>query len=44
MLQAALDILPDAGLDAVVTTGFMSSHWLGSIAWVALTGKAAPEE
>ncbi|MCC3270443.1 hypothetical protein LJ751_13950 [Arthrobacter sp. zg-Y809] len=44
VLQAALDILPDAGLDAVVTTGFMSSYWLGSIAWDALTGKAVPEE
>ena len=43
VLQAALDILPDAGLDAVVTAEFMSSHWLASFAWDALTSKAAPE-
>ena len=38
-LATALDPLLDAGLEAVVTEEFMSSHWLASFAWDALTGR-----
>ena len=41
VLRAGLDSLLDAGLDAVVTTEFMSSHWLASFAWDALSTRAA---
>lgn len=37
VLQVGLDPLLDAGLDAVVTAEFMSSHWLASFAWDALS-------
>lgn len=40
LLRTTLDPLLDAGLDAVVTAEFMSSHWLASFAWDALTNKA----
>jgi hypothetical protein len=35
-LEEALQPLLQAGLEAVVTTEFMSSHWLASFAWDAL--------
>ena len=41
VLRAGLDSLLDAGLDAVVTAEFMSSHWLASFAWDALCSRAA---
>lgn len=37
MLREASARLLDAGLGAVVTTEFMSSHWLASFAWDALS-------
>ncbi|XAS69104.1 DUF2891 family protein [Micrococcaceae bacterium Sec5.7] len=37
VLDAALDPLLTAGLNAVITEEFMSSHWLASFAWDALT-------
>ena len=40
-LRSALPPLLGAGLDAVVTTDFMSSHWLASFGWDALTSTAA---
>ena len=36
-LAASVDPLLEAGLEAVVTTEFMSSHWLASFAWDALS-------
>ncbi|MFJ7750892.1 DUF2891 family protein [Arthrobacter sp. NPDC097144] len=41
VLRAGLDSLLDAGLDAVVTAEFMSSHWLASFAWDGLCSRAA---
>ena len=41
VLRAALAPLLGAGLDAVLTTEFMSSHWLASFAWDALGSAAA---
>ncbi len=42
-LQDALQPLLSAGLAAVVTTEFMSSHWLASFAWDALESAKALE-
>ncbi|MET4059481.1 hypothetical protein ABIB35_001012 [Arthrobacter sp. UYP6] len=40
-LRVQLDPLLEAGLEAVVTTEFLSSHWLASFAWDALTSRSA---
>jgi hypothetical protein len=37
VLRTALDPLLNTGLEAVVTAEFMSSHWLASFAWDALS-------
>jgi len=44
VLQAARMPLLRAGLDAVLTPDFMSSHWLATFAWDALLAASALEE
>ena len=39
VLRTALDPLLGTGLEAVVTTEFMASHWLASFAWDALSSR-----
>lgn len=41
LLTTAVSPLLNAGLDSVMTDEFMSSHWLASFAWDALTSAAA---